>query len=102
MFLLIGTSAVIAQDQSTRYPEFKVTLDAGNFPKVDFNSESELEELLEAQKLVTDGLLQEIKYWNAAYPSYCSHQMMAAAGNRSENRKMVLVWRFYTLLFMMH
>ncbi len=53
------------------------------------NSSLELEAatIHESQQQLNDSLLQEVRYWNTAYPSYRWHQIMVSAGDRTKGHK---------------
>ena len=44
----------------------------------------EAERILKSQQQLDESLLQEVRYWNAAYPSYRWHQIMVTAGDRTQ------------------
>lgn len=49
--------------------------------------QQEMEQIVQAQQNMDSGDLQEIAYWNAAYPSYRWHQIMMEVGRASPGHK---------------
>lgn len=84
---LVGSSPLSAQIEKQTYQAFMFALEDIDLPKMDSNPEVDITAILNGQKQINDSLLQTIRYWNAAYPSYRWHQIMVAAGNQTSGKK---------------
>jgi len=84
---LAGSLVLLAQTEKKTYQPFMFSLDVDDVSKIAPNPASEIEAIVTAQKPVNDSLLHEVRYWNAAYPSYRWHQIMVEAGDRTEGHK---------------
>ncbi len=87
MLWLASTLVLFAQIKGEEFQPFMFSLEVNDVPKIKLNTKLEIEAIIIAQNGVNDSLLQEIRYWNAAYPSYRWHQIMEVAGNRSKDHK---------------
>ena len=87
IFWLAGSLVLLAQTEKNIYQPFMFSLDVNDVPEIAPNPEAEIEAIVTAQNLVNDSLLQEVRYWNAAYPSYRWHQIMVEAGDRTKGHK---------------
>lgn len=84
---LFGGALVFAQTKESSYTPFMFSLDTDAVSRIVGSPDMETEAILQLQQHLNDSLLQEVHYWNAAYPSYRWHQVMVNAGNRSVHRK---------------
>lgn len=82
-----GSSFLTAQIEKKSYQPFMFSLDAEDLPKIATTANLEIEAIVTAQKSANDSALQEVRYWNAAYPSYRWHHIMVEAGNRTKGDK---------------
>lgn len=85
--LMVGNVTLVGQDRTLDYHPFMFRLNTVLATDADSISESEIKKIAKLQEALNDSLLQEVSYWNAAYPSYRWHQIMVAAGNKSKGHK---------------
>ncbi|MFS4416066.1 vanadium-dependent haloperoxidase [Maribacter sp. 2307ULW6-5] len=68
-------------------PSFMFALDAQEFYEGPKDRTKAAALIAEAQQTATDRARQQVRYWNAAYPSYRWHQAMVTAGQRTKGHK---------------
>jgi hypothetical protein len=83
----IGSLAAFGQDKERTYRAFMFQSETANFSAENSGLELEAKAIHESQQQLNDSLLQEVRFWNAAYPSYRWHQIMVAAGDRTKGHK---------------
>jgi transposase len=73
--------------QIEAYKPFKFSLEQHFALPDEKDKVDELELIILAQKNINDSVLQEIKYWNNAYPSYRWHQILMEISNDYRGHK---------------
>jgi len=72
---LTGSILLFGQLKEPSYAPFMFQMETAAFSAENANLELEAEAILKSQQQLNDSLLQEVRYWNAAYPSYRWHQI---------------------------
>jgi len=84
---LTGSILLFGQLKEPSYAPFMFQMKTAAFSAENANLELEAEAILKSQQQLNDSLLQEVRYWNAAYPSYRWHQIMVTAGDKTKGHK---------------
>ncbi len=73
--------------QKSDYKEFKFVYDVKINGLKEAGVESQLLQIKKAQENINDSILEEISYWNNAYPSYRWHQILMEIGDDFQGHK---------------
>lgn len=82
-----GTLLILGQGKVPSYEPFLFQLETPLVSNTDADLNMETERILQLQQGLNDSLIAQVRYWNAAYPSYRWHQIMVAAGNNTKGHK---------------
>jgi hypothetical protein len=84
----VGVGWLIAfQVQAQPYPAFRYGPMTGYQPKVSSPTQQDMAAIRGQQRALDPAARAEIRYWNAAYPSYRWHQIMMAVSDAHEGHK---------------
>ncbi|WP_340152289.1 vanadium-dependent haloperoxidase [uncultured Marivirga sp.] len=86
-FLLAMLSSVGSNAQLTEYRAFKFDFAEQFDPLSEKQMAEEIKSIQLLQENLNDSDLQQIKYWNNAYPSYRWHQILMEIGNEYQGHK---------------